>query len=246
MTTSREHLARVLRSAFRRFREDERRPFLVLIALLALVTGIWSFVEVADEVIEEETRTLDVRILRAMRAADDPGELRGPAWMEGAIRDLTALGGAPVLGLLTAITFGYLWLKRRRTSAVLALAAVLGGTLLYTLLKQGFVRVRPVEVPALVVEGSPSFPSGHSAMAAIVYLSLAVVLARRERRVRVQSYIVAVGLLVTFLVGVTRIALGVHYPSDVLAGWSVGLAWAALFWLLTLWIERRRPRSGRD
>jgi undecaprenyl-diphosphatase len=120
------------------------------------------------------------------------------------------------------------------------MGAVSGGTLLFVGLKALFGRTRPTVVPMLVVEGAPSFPSGHATMSAIVYLSVAVIVARYESRAALRAYVLLAGLLVTGLVGATRVVLGVHYPSDVLAGWALGLAWAAVWWLVAIWVERRR------
>ena len=228
-----------LADAFRRFRDSERRPLFALLALLAVVIGVWGFIEIADEVQEDEVRTLDVRLLQALRDPANPAELRGPEWLEDAARDVTALGSIVVLTLFTAITVIYLWLQRIRRGALLALGAVCGGMLLYSTLKQGFARVRPIEVPALIEISTHSFPSGHSTISAVVYLSLAVVLALREPRLLMRGYIVAMGIAIAFLIGWSRVALGVHYPTDVLAGWSLGLAWAAACWLILLWLHRR-------
>ena len=103
--------------------------------------------------------------------------------------------------------------------------------LLSLALKALFDRPRPTSCPTWCEVSSSSFPSGHSMNSAIVYLTLGALLARLVRPVAMKLYILAVALLVSFLVGISRVYLGVHYPSDVLAGWSLGLSWAVLWWL---------------
>lgn len=141
-----------------------------------------------------------------------------------------------------------LWLNDRLhleggVGALLAAGAVSGGALLFTLLKALFGRARPTVVPMLVQESAPSFPSGHATQSAVVYLSVAVMLARFESSPMLRAYLLTVGLLVTGVVGLTRVLLGVDYPTDVLAGWSLGLAWAAVGWLIAVWFGAR-PGGG--
>ena len=114
-----------------------------------------------------------------------------------------------------------------------------GGVLLTQGLKFLYGRVRPEIVPHLMQEASASFPSGHSALSAVVYLTLGSILATPQRRPAVRVFIFSAALLVSLAVGATRVLLGVHYPSDVLAGWCVGIAWAALCWAAALLLGRR-------
>jgi undecaprenyl-diphosphatase len=206
----------------------------VLLAVLVIVLGLWAFVEVADEVLEGELVTFETRVLRAFRDPDDPGRLMGPAWVEGAVRDITALGGVVVLLLLTAAVCGFLWLDRKRRITFAIAAAALSGMLISTLLKNVFQRARPGPdvVPQLVVIDSASFPSGHSMMSAVVYLTLGAILATVAEGRRLKIYCLAVALILTLLVGSSRVLLGVHWPSDVLAGWTAGLVWALICWLV--------------
>lgn len=203
------------------------------------MVGTWVFIAVADEIVEGEAHAIDVRILQALREPGDLATIRGPAWVGEAARDLTSLGGVPVLAAFTVFAVIYLWLRGLSAYALLAAGAVSGGALLFSLLKVLFGRPRPSVVPMLVQESAPSFPSGHATMSAVVYLSVAVVLARFESRPLIRAYLLGVGLLVTGTVGVTRVVLGVHYPTDVLAGWSLGVAWAAVCWLVLVWLETR-------
>jgi undecaprenyl-diphosphatase len=201
-------------------------------AALILVLGAGAFLWVADEVMEGDTLQLDRRILLAMRVPGDPTQPRGPAWVEETFRDLTGLGGVGVLGLLTLGTFGYLWLKGLRREAWLLLAAILGGLLVSLALKAGFQRPRPDLVSHGSLVYTASFPSGHSMLSAIVYLTGGAMLALVHRRRALRLYILGCAGLATLLVGLSRVYLGVHWPTDVLGGWAGGAAWAALCWIL--------------
>jgi undecaprenyl-diphosphatase len=211
----------------------------LLLALLAVVCGVLAFFAIADAVREGETRKFDESILRALRDPANPADPVGPPWVEEAGRDLTALGGVAVLFLLTLAVLGFLLLARKYHAALLLLIATLGGLLLSVLLKGHYERPRPNVVPHLSHVRSASFPSGHSMLSAVVYLTLGALLARLVERRRLKIYCVAVALLLTFLVGVSRVYMGVHYPTDVLAGWAAGLAWAVLCWLVTRYLQRR-------
>ena len=211
----------------------------VLSALAIVVLAVWGFVELADEVVSGGTGALDRGILLAFRDAADPSDPLGPRWFEEVMRDITALGGTTVLTLITLAVVGFLILDGKRHAAVMVLASIGTGLLLSHGLKFGFARPRPDLVPHGATVYTASFPSGHATMAAVVYLTLGVLLARTEARRRVRVYILAVAVLITALVGVSRVYLGVHWPSDVLAGWAAGTAWALLCWLAMLWLQER-------
>jgi undecaprenyl-diphosphatase len=216
-----------------------RREAWLLVAALAAVLAVWGFVELADEVIEGSTGRLDDRLLQLMRRPDDPTRPIGPGWLADAARDLTALGSAPVLALVVLATLGYFAFERKGPEMALLVAAVGGGTLLSMLLKELVDRGRPEVVSRLAPVVTSSFPSGHSMLAAVVYLTLGVLLARVAARRRVKTYVLGLGLLHALLVGVTRVYLGVHYPTDVLAGWSAGLAWGLLCWVVARLLQLR-------
>ncbi len=163
----------------------------------------------------------------------------GPSWLEEVARDLTAIGGIAALSLVTAAVSGYLLISRKHGALALLLAATLGGLLLSALLKERFERPRPQVVPHLSLAMTSSFPSGHSLNSAVVYLTLGSMLAGLSRELRLKLYFFCVAVILTFLVGVSRVFMGVHYPTDVLAGWFAGLAWSLSCGLAARRLRRR-------
>jgi undecaprenyl-diphosphatase len=215
------------------------QDLIVLLLMLVVVLGVWGFIELADEVVEGDTRTIDEWVLRALRTPADAADPIGPPWLEDAVRDVTALGGGAVLVLVIVAVIGFVAMQRQYHALWLFIAAVAGGVLLNVLLKQSFDRPRPELVPRLLRVESASFPSGHSLLSAVVYLTLGALLTRLVRGTKARLYIVTTALLLSFIVGVSRVYLGVHYPTDVLAGWTVGLVWAVLCWLVADYLQRR-------
>ncbi len=211
-----------------------------LAAVLSLAAAaLWAFVALAEAVTEGETHAFDRAVLLALRTAGNPADPLGPPWVEEMARDVTALGGVTVLTFLTLAAAGFLWLLRRRGTALYLLASVASGVALSTTAKALFDRPRPDLVPHGSVVYTASFPSGHALMAAVVYLTLAVLVALTfpERRLRV--YVMSLAVLVTVAVGLSRVYLGVHWPTDVLAGWAAGGAWALACAALALLLSRR-------
>jgi len=214
-----------------------------LAALLLLAGLLLAFVELADEVTDGDTHAFDRAVLLALRASGDNSDPVGPAWLEAAFRDITALGGTAVLTIVTLVMLGYLLLAGRRATALLVTVAVGGGVLLSNLLKAAFERPRPDLVSHLVDINSLSFPSGHAMMSTVTWLTLGALLATVQSTRRMKVYVLAVGATLAVLVGVSRVYLGVHWPTDVLAGWCIGAAWALGCWLVAGWLQRRR--SGK-
>ena len=119
------------------------------------------------------------------------------------------------------------------------LASVLLGVLLSNSLKWGFARPRPDLVPREIVVYTASFPSGHTTLSAVVYLTLGALLCRTQSSIAVKAYVLSVAALLTAIIGVSRVYLGVHWPTDVIAGWLIGGAWAFLCASVMVWLQRR-------
>jgi undecaprenyl-diphosphatase len=216
-----------------------RQEAVVLLVTLVIVVALTGFIELAGELREGEMRSFDEWALHLPRRPDDPARLIGPSWLTESVTDLSALGSPTVLAIVLLSATGYLVLQHRYDAAALVVVASAGGGALSVGLKQVFGRGRPDVVPRLIQVNSLSFPSGHSMVALVIYLTLGALLARFATRRRVRVYVIANALSLTFLIGVTRICLGVHYPTDVLAGWSAGLAWALLCWLVARYLQYR-------
>lgn len=207
--------------------QSGKSPFRFLTPLAVVAAAIFSFVALAALVGRGAPLPIDHDMLVAVRSAADPEVIAGPDWFARLMFDVTALGGSPVLTLLVALLAGYLAVRRRWASMALLILVVVGQSLAVDLMKQAFDRPRPDIVPRLAEVSSRSFPSGHAASAASVYLLLAAMLAPSLETRAARRYVVASATLLALLVGMSRVALGVHYPSDVLAGWSFGVAWTA-------------------
>jgi len=211
----------------------------MLIVLAVIVIAGWMAAELADEVLEGTTQQYDEWVLRHLRTPGDMTDPIGPEWFEDMWRDVTALGGITVLTLVTIACAGYLLMRKRYRMLALLGAATLGGLVVSLLLKNVFARPRPDFASDAAYVVTASFPSGHSMLSAIVYLTLGVLLARTSTRYRQKVYFISVALIVSLLVGLSRVYLGVHYPTDVLAGWSFGLIWALLCWLVAQFLQKR-------
>lgn len=211
-------------------------PFL---ALFVVVTGVWAFVEIADEVREGEIQHFDDWAIRSLRSKENPAEPVGPGWLHEVGRDITALGGHAILSLMVLGVVLYLWMQKAYHALWLVLISTVGGMLLTGGLKRLFSRPRPDVVEHLTQVYTSSFPSGHSMLSAAIYLTLGVLLARLVKELRIKAFFIIVAIFLTFIVGLSRVYMGVHYPTDVMAGWSAGLAWALLCWLVAAYLQRR-------
>lgn len=218
----------------------------LLSAWLIVAGGLWGFIELMEIARDASPHDFDTAILLAFRSAGDPATPIGPAWMEGVVRDITGLGGTAVLTFITVASVLYLLVARKPRAALFLCAAIAGGQVLSSLLKLGVERPRPDLVSHLVDVHTLSFPSGHAMLSAVTYLTLGSLLARimPDRASRV--YVIGIAVLLTFLVGMSRIYLGVHWPSDVLAGWCAGAAWAMLCWLIARRVLNRNENGNID
>ena len=164
-------------------------------------------------------------LLLGFRESADRTRLIGPDWLPGAVRDITALGSTSVLLLVALFALALLLADGRRRAAVLFAVTAIGGLALETAAKALVARPRPALVPHLVAVDTASFPSGHAMMSTVIFLALVLILRDLgARRALHRSALAGVSLLLV-LIGLSRIALGVHWPSDVAAGWLLGIAW---------------------
>jgi undecaprenyl-diphosphatase len=214
----------------------ERRT---LASLILAAGAAFVFAKLADAVGEGGTRAFDERVLLALRTPGNLADPIGPRWLEEMVRDFSALGGTGVLTLMVLAVTGFLAMTRKGHAALAVLVAVVGGVALSQTAKWAYARPRPELVPHGSEVFTASFPSGHAMMSAVVYLTLGALLARTQAAAGVKAYILSIAVTLTLLVGASRVYLGVHWPTDVLAGWTLGGVWALASWLAMLWLQQR-------
>lgn len=210
----------------------------LLVSTLVIAGLLLIFALLANEVMGGSTSEFDRYLILAFRRASDASAPIGPPWVQELARDITALGSFTGIGIVLFVVVVYLFLAGTGATAWLMLVAVLGGVVMNSLLKIGFSRPRPDFIAPAARVFTASFPSGHAALSAITYLTLAALLARTTDSRRLRAYFIAVGITLTLLVGVSRVYLGVHYPTDVLAGWCIGSAWALGSWTIMTRLQR--------
>ena len=226
----------------RRFEQLRRaKPAIIpmVAAASALLFLVYIFIALADEITEGETQRIDEQILLWFRQVNDHALPIGPRWLADGMLDATALGSPLVLGIIVATASGFLFMEGQRRVAMLTVLATAGGGTASLILKWLFARPRPEIVPHLRQVTSSSFPSGHAMLSAVVYLTIGVMFMKAVRSRRAKAYCLTVAVLLTLLVGSTRVFLGVHYPSDVLGGWIAGVSWASLCWIIGVFIPTR-------
>ncbi len=217
------------------------RTEVVALGALAVITlGIMTFVEIADDMTEADGQAFDQMVLNWMQPV--AGQPRGPWWLHEAAADITSLGGIAVLGLFAIVAIGMLLSLKKRLSALLLVVGLAGGVALSEGLKAMFERERPPAVYQAVETLNASFPSGHALLSTVFYLSVAVMMTRAFPRRRLKAYVLGVGMVFAMMVGLTRVYLGAHWASDVMAGWCIGAAWAMALWLVSYAVERRQTR----
>ncbi|WP_374515190.1 phosphatase PAP2 family protein [Brevundimonas sp.] len=219
-----------------------RAEIAAVAALMIVALGVLTFIEVADDMTEADGRAIDEAVLLWLQPV--PGEPRGPWWLHEAAADLTSLGGISVLALFALIAFAFLLIQGKRLSAALLALGLAGGVGLSEGLKALFERERPPSAYQAVDTLNASFPSGHALLATVFYLSLGVMLTRALPRRRLKAFVLGAAMLIAALVGLTRIYLGAHWTSDVIAGWCAGAAWAMALWLVAWAVQRRQARHA--
>ncbi len=212
----------------------------VFIVLLVFFISAFVFFQIADEIVEGETDQFDISVIEFFRTEKDLSKPTGSFWVTEFMTDITALGGGTVLGIISIFVSIFLLLQRKYDAFWLLLGATIGGTIISFFLKEIYSRERPDLIYRLVTVTSLSFPSGHSMMSAVLYLTQAAIVARFQKQWKIRIYIISIALFLTFMIGFSRVYLGVHYPTDVMGGWTIGLAWASLCWCLAWYIQRRK------
>ena len=206
-------------------------------SILTIAALLFAFGAIAQEVGKGEPLTFDRHVMLALRNSANPPVPIGPAWLQEAARDITSLGSIIVLGIITFSIAGYLLLDRKPAVASLMLITVFGGIALNNLLKLAFARPRPDFVTHAARVFTSSFPSGHATLSAIAYLTMGALLAQAYPSFPISLYFMSLAAFLTVLIGISRIYLGVHYPTDILGGWCVGAAWAMACWVLMAWLQ---------
>jgi undecaprenyl-diphosphatase len=211
----------------------------MLVGVILVTMFVLGFGLLASEVVEGDTKAFDERVLQFFRAPANPSLPAGPPWLKDAMRDVTALGSTSVLTIIVVGVAAYLAVSGLRHAAAMVLGSVALGVLLSNSLKAAFSRPRPGFIPPDLLVFTASFPSGHATLSAVVYLTLGALLCRTQSSLAVKTYILCFAMFLTGIVGLSRIYLGVHWPTDVVAGWLVGGTWALLCWLAMIWLQGR-------
>jgi undecaprenyl-diphosphatase len=214
-----------------------KREIGLVATLFCVAALLLGFGLLADEVTEGDTKGFDTWVARLFRPQGAAGPI-GPDWVHEMARDVTSLGSMFVLCFLLAAVVGYLLLVRKRGAALLAVGSILGGTVISFGLKLLFNRPRP-EIPGGIQVFTASFPSSHAMLSAVTYLTLGALMTRIAAGARLKAYFMGLAVFLTVVIGLSRVYVGVHYATDVLAGWCVGSAWAVLCWVLALRLQRR-------
>jgi len=220
--------------------EAIRHPPWLLGAAGAVALAV-LFVTILGDAIEDGAQfSFDRAILLWARGGSAHGAPIGPAWFRAAMIDITAIGGVTVLVLMVALVAGFLALRRHWLTLALVLGGTISGSLAVTLVKNLVARPRPTITDHLVSVSTLSFPSGHAANSAIVYLTMATLLGQLVEGRAARTYLFAGTALIVTLIGASRVYLGVHWPSDVLAGWAFGTLWAVAWWAIGAWARLQR------
>lgn len=203
-----------------------------------LATGALLVYLASSLLVRDGIAGLDLQLMQLLRVDGIGSDPIGPQWLEGFARDLTALGGNGLLLLVVVLSVVILSLGGRHGPAMLLGWASLGAYLLNNVIKFGFGRARPDFIAPTVLVESSSFPSSHAMLSSVVYLLLAAIVARETTDRRLALLLLGSAAAVVVAIGLTRMYLGAHWGSDVLAGWTLGTGFA-----LGSWMVARSPRA---
>jgi undecaprenyl-diphosphatase len=205
---------------------------------------VWLFALLTGQVINGDAHSFDVHLMLLLHESRSTAALRTQGWPAEMLRDITALGSVFSLTLVTLAVIGFFVIARRWWMAALVGLGIGGGWLLNTVLKDAIDRPRPDIIAHATQVFTASFPSSHAMMSAIVYLTLGALMSQALPQRSLKAYVLMVAILLVFLVGTSRVLLGVHWPSDILAGWAIGAAWALSWWLVAGAVTGRQQRAG--
>jgi len=208
-----------------------------LLLFFSVTLVIFLFVQLAGYVMAGGTAILDEKIVLAFRTATDLSDPIGPKWIEEMMRDITALGGVGMLVFWTFCVMVYLLMDGYKKAALVLLLGIATGMLMSFSLKYGFTRPRPDLVPHGSIVYTSSFPSGHAMMSALVYFSLAGLLSHLPFRQSIKRYFFFLAFVLSISIGISRVYLGVHWPTDVIAGWLAGSGWALLTYFVARYLK---------
>lgn len=210
-------------------------PVLIFAGLGALGFGL----HLTDEISDGESYRFDTWILVHLRQSANTAIPIGPKWLELSATDLSALGGFTLQWLLGGAAVVFLLYIRKRAEAGWLAASVLGASLFNTVLKHSLHRARPEVVPHLTMVDNASFPSGHAMISAAILLTIGAMISETVKSTSARFYIMLFAAFLVFLIGLSRLYLGVHWPTDVLAGWCLGGVWALIVFAVNRLLRRR-------
>lgn len=214
----------IFRTVIRLFRR--KLDVATLMTSIGICAGLLFLERLTSEMLEMETRSFDESILKSLRVPGDLSTPVGPRWLLHAVLDLNGLGSVTVLAIITVFAAIHLFMARRRVMAAYLLISVLGGWAISNAIKFIVGRPRPDVVPHLQDVYDPSYPSGHAMMSAVTYLTIAVLISSEAMERGRNMFLLMTAFALSGAIGLCRIYLGVHYPTDVLAGWCAGATWA--------------------
>lgn len=217
-------------------RTPDNTLFYISCAVAAALLTVFGIL--AEQVAGGDTASFDQAVVMLFRDPASPGIPVGPSWFNEAVRDVTALGSFSVLGILVIGVVLHLLLTGARRTGLLIAISVVSGSIISMVLKALFDRPRP-DVGGAVEVFTASFPSGHAMTSAVVYLTIGVLLAQRASTWPARLLYLLGAVILLAAVGLSRLYLGVHFPTDILAGWALGAAWSVICLAVAHALRRR-------